>query len=126
MTKTSGLILFAHGARDPRWALPFEAVAERVRATNPGAVVRLAFLEFMAPDIASAAAELAAAGCQTVSVVPLFLGAGGHIRKDLPVLMDTLRERHAGVRFTLHPVVGETAVVIEAMAAAAVDALTAR
>ena len=26
-----GLILFAHGARDPRWAEPFEAVAARVR-----------------------------------------------------------------------------------------------
>jgi sirohydrochlorin ferrochelatase len=29
---TQGLILFAHGARDPRWAAPFEAVAARVRA----------------------------------------------------------------------------------------------
>jgi sirohydrochlorin cobaltochelatase len=122
----SGLILFAHGARDPRWALPFEAVVAQVRARHPGAAVRLAFLEFMAPDIASAAAELAAAGCGSVAVVPLFLGAGGHIRKDLPLLMDTLRERHAGVAFTLHPVVGETAVVIEAMAVAAGDALTAR
>ena len=120
------MILFAHGARDPRWALPFEAVAERVRAAHPGAAVRLAFLEFMAPDISSAAADLVAAGCRTVAVVPLFLGAGGHIRKDLPVLMDTLRERHAGVGFTLHPVVGETAVVIEAMADAAGDALAAR
>ena len=30
-----GLILFAHGARDPRWAIPFEAVAERVRKDLP-------------------------------------------------------------------------------------------
>jgi len=122
----SGLILFAHGARDPRWAQPFEAVAAQVRANRPGAAVRLAFLEFMAPDIASAAADLVAAGCTSVAVVPLFLGAGGHIRKDLPLLMDTLRERHAGVAFTLHPVIGETAIVIEAMAAAAGDALAAR
>jgi len=122
----SGLILFAHGARDPRWAQPFEAVAAQVRANRPGAAVRLAFLEFMAPDIASAAADLVAAGCTSVAVVPLFLGAGGHIRKDLPLLLDTLRERHAGVAFTLHPVIGETAVVIEAMAAAAGDALAAR
>ena len=46
-----GLILFAHGARDPRWAIPFEAVAERVRAARPGVPVRLAFLEFMAPNL---------------------------------------------------------------------------
>jgi sirohydrochlorin cobaltochelatase len=121
-----GLILFAHGARDPRWALPFEAVAERVRATHPGTAVRLAFLELMTPDIASAAAELAAAGCGTVAVVPLFLGAGGHVRKDLPALLETLRQRHAGVSFTLHPAVGETDVVIDAMAVAAAQALAAR
>jgi sirohydrochlorin cobaltochelatase len=33
---TQGLILFAHGARDPRWAEPFEAVAARCRAQRPG------------------------------------------------------------------------------------------
>jgi sirohydrochlorin cobaltochelatase len=31
MSRT-GILLFAHGARDPNWALPFEAVAERLRA----------------------------------------------------------------------------------------------
>jgi sirohydrochlorin cobaltochelatase len=120
---TPGLILFAHGARDRRWALPFEAVAERVRAAQPGTPVRLAFLEFMAPDIAGAAAELAAAGCDTVAVVPLFLGAGGHVRKDLPQLLQTLHERHPGVAFSLHPAVGEAPIVIDAMAAAAGQAL---
>jgi sirohydrochlorin cobaltochelatase len=32
---STGLILFAHGARDPRWAAPFEAVAARIRAQRP-------------------------------------------------------------------------------------------
>jgi sirohydrochlorin ferrochelatase len=31
----TGLILFAHGARDPRWAEPFEAVAARMCARGP-------------------------------------------------------------------------------------------
>jgi sirohydrochlorin cobaltochelatase len=70
-----GLILFAHGARDPRWALPFEAVAARVRAARPGVPVRLAYLEFMAPSLPDAGAELARAGCTRIEVVPMFLGA---------------------------------------------------
>ena len=119
----TGLILFAHGARDPRWAAPFEAVAERVRAARPDAAVRLAFLELMAPDIGAAAAELAAAGCDRVEVVPLFLGAGGHVRRDLPALLQTLGARHRGTRFTLHDAVGESGLVIDAMAAAAAQAL---
>ena len=61
MNKT-GLLLFAHGARDAPWALPFEQVAQAVRVALPAQPVRLAFLEFMAPDIRTAATELAAAG----------------------------------------------------------------
>ena len=44
-------ILFAHCARAARWAGPFEAVAAQVRAQAPGAAVRLAYLEFMAPTL---------------------------------------------------------------------------
>ena len=32
-----GLILLAHGARDPAWAGPFEAVVARMRERAPGA-----------------------------------------------------------------------------------------
>ncbi len=120
----TGLLLFAHGARDPRWADPFKAVAERLRAQRPGVPLQLAYLEFMAPDIAGAAAALAAEGCTQVEVLPLFLGAGGHVRNDVPRLLDTLRERHAGVAFRLHPTIGEHALVVDAIAAACGQTLT--
>jgi sirohydrochlorin cobaltochelatase len=110
-----GLLLFAHGARDAQWARPFEQVAAAVRAARPQLPVRLAFLEFIAPDIGTAAAELAGADCTDVHVLPLFLGAGGHVRKDLPPLLELLRARHPGVAFTLHPAVGEAQILIEAM-----------
>ena len=74
-----GLILLAHGARDPNWSGPFEEVLRRVRDACPGREVRNAYLEFMAPDLVQAGAELAAAGCHAVDVLPAFLGAGGHV-----------------------------------------------
>lgn len=114
-----GLLLFAHGARDPRWAEPFEAVAARVRAARPELQVRLAYLEFMQPELPAAAAALVAEGCSSIAVLPLFLGAGGHVRKDLPALMARLQAEHGGVRFALHPAIGEMPDVIDAMAAAA-------
>lgn len=123
-----GLLLFAHGARDPRWALPFEAVARRARtqgalALSPAPQVVLGFLEFMTPDLLGAGARLAESGCAMVDVVPLFLGAGGHVRKDLPLLMDTLRARHPAVQWTLRPAIGEAPEVVEAMAAVALAGL---
>ncbi len=122
---TPGLILFAHGARDPRWAAPFEAVAAAVRAARPGLPVRLAFLEFMAPTLPEAGAALATAGCTHLTVLPMFLGAGGHVRKDLPLLLDELRAAHPGLVVTLQPAIGEIDSVVAAMAAAALAQLPA-
>ena len=117
----AGLLMFAHGARDARWALPFEQVVTRVQAARPATPVRLAFLEFMAPDIRTAATELVLEGCTRIDVLPLFLGAGGHVRKDLPPLLDELRMHHGGVAFTLHLAVGEAPALIATMADIALD-----
>jgi sirohydrochlorin cobaltochelatase len=120
---TTGLVLFAHGARDPRWAGPFEAVAATLRQQRPGLPVRLAYLEFMAPSLPEAAGALAAQGCRQVQVLPLFLGTGGHVRKDLPDIMAALRVSHPSVQFTLHPAIGEFESVTQAMAQAALGCL---
>jgi sirohydrochlorin cobaltochelatase len=122
---TTGLLLFAHGARDPNWARPFEAVAQRCRARLGEQRVALAFLEFMAPDLVAGGSALVAAGCTEVAVLPLFLGAGGHVRKDIPVLMARLQDAHPAVRFSLRPAIGEAEGVIAAMAAVALGSSTA-
>ena len=119
---TLALVLFAHGARDPRWAEPFEAVADRIRQAAPSLLVRLAFLELMAPTLADAVDALATAGATTVDVVPLFLGTGGHVRQDLPLLVDAVRAAHPGLAIRLHGTIGEDAAVLDAMARAALDA----
>jgi sirohydrochlorin cobaltochelatase len=114
-----GLLLFAHGARDPNWALPFEAVVRIVRTQRPAVAVELAFLEFMSPSLPEAGARLATQGCTQVAVVPLFLGAGGHVRKDLPALLAELAAAHPQVTWSLKPAIGEIDSVVEAMATAA-------
>ncbi|QAZ41142.1 cobalamin biosynthesis protein CbiX [Methylibium sp. Pch-M] len=114
-----GILLFAHGARDPLWARPFEAVARRLQDRAPDTPVVLAYLEFMSPDLRSAAHALAAQGCTAVSVLPLFLGAGGHVRKDLPALLDGVRGELPTVRWELAPAIGEIDSVVAAMADAA-------
>lgn len=119
MSVNTGILLFAHGARDPAWAQPFEAAAQRLtqRAEQQANTkVRLAFLEFMSPNIMQAGTDLADSGCTQVTVVPLFLGAGGHVRKDLPRLLDELAALHPDVQWRLSPAVGETELLIQALA----------
>ena len=120
---TQGLLLLAHGARDPLWARPFEDIARRIRAERPAIAVELAFLEFMAPDLPAAGERLAASGCLSVDVLPLFLGAGGHVRKDVPLLVESVAARHPAVQWRIAPVVGEIDSVVAAMASAALALL---
>jgi sirohydrochlorin cobaltochelatase len=120
---TQGLILFAHGARDPRWALPFQAVAERIAQQQPQLQWRLAYLELMTPSLAQAGAELSAAGCTQIDVLPMFLGTGGHLRKDLPPMIESLRANHPSVHWRLHQAIGEQPLVRNAMAETALGLL---
>jgi sirohydrochlorin cobaltochelatase len=119
----NGLILFAHGARDPRWREPFERLSAKVRTERPEVAVRLAFLEFMEPDLAAAADELAAQGCLAIRVVPVFLGQGGHVREDLPAALARIRARHPRIAIAVRDAVGEDDRVLDRIAAVALEGL---
>lgn len=112
-----GLILLGHGARDPRWREPFERLLEHVRAGRPELPIRLAFLELMSPDLVTAGGELVTDdGCDVLVVVPMFLGQGGHVRTDVPSLVETLRARWPEVRVVQSRSAGEDDTVLEALA----------
>jgi sirohydrochlorin cobaltochelatase len=111
---TTALILFAHGARDPRWREPFDRLHAIVSDRHPGPV-GLAFLEQMQPDLTGAARELAQRGATRAIVVPVFLGTGGHLRKDLPALVAVAQEA-SGLQLRAATAVGEDDAVLDAMA----------
>jgi sirohydrochlorin cobaltochelatase len=113
---SQALVLFAHGARDPRWAEPFVQLRARLLERRPGLPIELAFLERMQPDLATACATLAAAGCTDILIVPVFLGQGGHVRIDLPAQIEAVRAAHPGVRIQACGAAGEDASVIDALA----------
>ncbi len=111
-----GVIVFAHGSRDPMWRAPVEAVARRIAERAPGTLARTAYLELTEPDLPSVASELVAAGVQRVHVLPLFFGMGKHAREDLPQLMAQLRTAHPGTVFEQLPTAGEDPLLIDLLA----------
>ena len=114
-----GVILLGHGSRDPLWRKPMEAVAARIAEREPALMVRCAYLERDQPDLYGAAAELVAAGVRSLSVMPMFLGAGRHAREDLPALIEDLRVRQPGLWVQLKAPVGEDTRVLDLLAAIA-------
>jgi sirohydrochlorin cobaltochelatase len=117
------LVLFAHGARAASWAAPFERLRDLTAARLPGVTVSLAFLELMEPRLPAEVARLAAEGVQDVTVVPVFLGQGGHLLRDLPLLVDQLKVDHPGVAVSVAGAVGEDPEVLVAMTDYCVRAL---
>jgi len=103
----TGIVLFAHGSRDPLWRAPIDAVATAMAGSSPGCVVRCAFLELTAPDLPSTVDQLVGLGLARVRIVPMFLGVGRHAREDLPELVAQLRETHPTLHIELLPSVGE-------------------
>ena len=110
----TAIILFAHGAREPEWARPLEAVRERLRAS--GMRAELAFLEIMSPSLEEAAARLASEGVNSVVVVPLFLAQGKHLKRELPAIVERIRKRHAKTEFRVMPALGEAPEIVAAIA----------
>lgn len=113
---STALILFAHGARDPEWAVPLERLRDLLAQRRPGLRVELAFLEMMEPPLAHVVATLAGAGHARILVAPVFLARGGHLKRDVPKLIDEARARFAGVKIELLPVLGEVDAVLESAA----------
>lgn len=121
--KTRALVLFAHGARDPRWAAPFERLQQIIGEQSPDLVVSLAFLELMSPALPEVVQQLQDRGCTEVTVVPVFFGQGGHVLRDLPQMVEGLRQQHPELTLKVAPAVGEDGAVLQAIARYCIDSL---
>lgn len=120
--QTTGIILFAHGSRDPQWRMPFEAILDCMHAQHAGPA-ELAFLECMDPSLPKAIEAMAKTGVQNINVIPVFLAVGSHVRKDLPLLLDEARAAHPELTITTRAAVGEQADIQQAIARFALGTL---
>lgn len=110
------IVIFAHGARDPEWARPFEHLRDEVATRMRGTEVVVAYLEFMEPALPETLDALVARGMTEIDVVPAFMAQGGHVKRELPALLEAARSRHPAARMILRPALGEAPGVIAAMA----------
>lgn len=112
----NGIILLAHGSRDPQWVSPFEQLCAAVERRKPDCAVALAYLEHAMPDFVGAVDDLVERGATSIKVVPLFLGPGGHVRGDVPQLVERASVKHPRLKFDLVPFIGDARAVLDAIA----------
>lgn len=107
MNGRDAIILFAHGARDARWALPLQQLQRALALARPQTSVQIAFLDLQEPNLAEALATLAAAGCRRIDVAPIFWSQAGHVAQDLPQIVQKFAAREPGIDIRVLPVLSE-------------------
>jgi sirohydrochlorin cobaltochelatase len=117
------LILFAHGARAASWAAPFQRLQKLTQESLPDVQVELAFLELMQPQLPELVTDLVNAGCEDITITPIFLGQGGHVLRDLPLMVEELRSRFSHVKLEQVEAAGENPAVLLAIRDYCVGAL---
>jgi len=86
------VILLAHGSRDPLWAKTFENFTKSARAKH--ANTTLAYMELCTPSLEQAVNNGVMAGYCRISILPLFLAQGKHLRYDVPKLLKQYEIQH--------------------------------
>lgn len=110
------LVIVAHGTRDDAGAAVVGRLAEAVASELPGVAVRPAFVDVRPPRVVTALDQVlyrtADAGRAAV-VVPAFLGAGYHVRHDLPRQLADAGLAH---RTLVTPLIGSHPLLVTAAA----------
>lgn len=88
--------------------------------------VQPCFLELATPTIPEGIRLCVAAGAERIAVVPLFLGAAGHHKNDVPVMLAEARETYPTITLKYGTPIGAHAQIVQILADRAAAALAHR
>lgn len=96
------IILIGHGS-PKQGANNLDQVGSMVHSiVHPGCTddcVKVAYLQFVSPDIKETIDNCARSGAKKIVLHPFFLSAGMHVTKDIPEIIDEARATHPGTEF---------------------------
>lgn len=97
------LLAVAHGTNDPQGLETLDALLERVRFLRPGVETSLSFVSVTRPRVDEELIRLLAEGVTELVVLPLLLGAGYHVRHDIPQALRTAAQQPGGSDAKIYP-----------------------
>ncbi len=112
---TTALLLIAHGSRHAEANADLHHLAESLKQRGYRIVVA-SFLELAEPGILSGGRMCVAQGARRVVLVPYFLSAGVHVRRDLTGARDALAVEFKDVEFQLAEPLGRHPLLLEVVA----------
>jgi sirohydrochlorin ferrochelatase len=108
----TGIAVFAHGSSVESANEAVRAAAAEMAAQGGFVLVEAGFLELGMPDLPGAVERLVSRGATRIIVVPYFLTLGIHLQRDLPRIIDGIRNIHKSVRIEVSkPLDGHPALI---------------
>lgn len=98
-TTTDGLLLVAHGSKDPAGVAEAKALGQETADQLDAIDVDLGFLELADPPAGPVLDAMVERGCTQITVQPLMLLPAGHGKNDVPAIVIEARQRHPQVQF---------------------------
>ena len=117
----TALLLIAHGSRQAEANDDLFHVAEQMRLRG-WSIVEASFLELAEPSIEDGGVLCVEQGAVMVILLPYFLSAGVHVRRDLAAARTKLAERFAAVEFRLADPLGPHRLLLDVLAERADEA----
>jgi sirohydrochlorin cobaltochelatase len=93
-----GVMVCGHGSRDVEAITEFQSVAAGIAKRLPQYPIASGFLEFAKPIIRDGLDKLRLQGTERILAVPGMLFAAGHVKNDIPSVLNTYAAQHAGLR----------------------------
>jgi sirohydrochlorin ferrochelatase len=118
----TAVLLIAHGSRHAKANADLDHVGAELRRRGRYGIVVASFLELAEPDIESGGARCAEQGAERVILLPYFLSAGIHVRRDLTEACRRLAERFPHVQFRLAEPLGRHPGLVDVVADRAEEA----
>ena len=97
MNSKIGVMLCGHGSRDLGAIEEFAAVARKLRLRLAHYELEWGFLEFAEPIIRDGLDKLVERGCRNILAVPGMLFAAGHVKNDVPSVLNRYQREHEGL-----------------------------
>lgn len=98
--KKIGIMVCGHGSRDEDAVTEFQSVANGIRDRLPQYDVDSGFLEFATPIIRDRMEALRDRGNERIIAVPGMLFAAGHVKNDLPSVLNTFGAQNPDLEIT--------------------------
>src|SRR5262245_27377171 len=108
----TALLLIAHGSRHEEANADLHDVAAELRLRGHE-TVEAAFLELSRPTIDEAAEACVRQRAEEIVLVPYFLSAGVHVRRDLADIRGALSKRFPDVQFRLAEPLGRHSLLVD-------------